>query len=101
MNLISDNVKKIVEIQFEKESDLIVAQLQEFCEFLSKVFSTEVEIETYERYCFAVLKLAESSSYKLHKAIDLGKMDYRDLLMSAGFGESLSIHNEWARSFLK
>ena len=97
MHLLSEKVLTIVELQYEKESIFIVAQLQDYCEYLSKVLSTDIEIETYERYCFAVLKLADSSSYELHKAIEPGKTDYRDLLMSAGFGESLSIHNDWAK----
>jgi hypothetical protein len=30
-------------------------------------------------------------------AIELGKWDYRDLLVAAGFGNSVTIHSEWAK----
>lgn len=48
-----------------------------------------------DRYRFAVLKLSEGELPKLEKALRLAKADWRDLLMAAGFGESLTAHESW------
>ena len=32
---------------------------------------------------------------ELQKAIELAKTDWRDLLMSAGFGEDIHAHERW------
>jgi hypothetical protein len=49
-----------------------------------------------ERLRFAVLKLSGGKLDKLRKALDLGKRDWRDLLMAAGFGHDLEAHKHWA-----
>jgi hypothetical protein len=40
-----------------------------------------------ERVRFAALKLSEGNIHKLCGAVDLAKIDFRDVLMAAGFGE--------------
>jgi len=40
-----------------------------------------------ERLRFAALKVSEGQMDKLRAAVDLAKIDFRDLLMWAGFGE--------------
>lgn len=47
-----------------------------------------------ERLRFAVLKISAGDVAKLQKAVDLAKRDFRDALMSAGFGEP-DIHRRW------
>jgi hypothetical protein len=47
-----------------------------------------------ERARFAALKLSEGSIEKLKKAIELAKVDWRDLFVSAGFGE-VDAHRDW------
>ncbi len=100
MNLVSEKSRAIAEKYFPNESALVIAQLQEYCESLSEFFSEESQPETYERFCLAILKIAKTSNKKLNKAIDLGKTDYRDLLVSAGFGNSLTVHSDWASKIL-
>ncbi|MCW9005413.1 MAG: hypothetical protein OQK70_09130 [Gammaproteobacteria bacterium] len=100
MNLVSDKSKAIAEKFFPNESASVIAQLQEYCEYLSEFFSEEKQPETYERFCLAILKIAKTSNEKFSKAIELGKIDYRDLLVSAGFGNSITIHNDWASKIL-
>jgi hypothetical protein len=68
--------------------------LQEYCVYLSEFFDKNATAESYERFCLAILKLGKSNKEKLTQALDLGKIDYRDLLVAAGFGNSLTIHNE-------
>ena len=100
MNLVSDKSKAIAEKHFPNESASVVTQLQDYCEYLSELISEEPQPETYERFCIAILKLANTSNEKLNQAIELGKTDYRDLLISAGFGNSITIHNDWASKIL-
>lgn len=51
-----------------------------------------------DRFRFAVLKLSEGDLHKLDKALQLAQTDWRDLLMAAGFGESVTAHALWHQS---
>ncbi len=53
-----------------------------------------------ERVRFAALKISEGDLARLRKAVEIAKRDWRDELMWAGFGESLSVHTEWAAEVL-
>ena len=48
-----------------------------------------------ERIRFSVLKLIEGKIDKLISAIELAQIDWRDLLMAAGFGYDTDAHNKW------
>ena len=48
-----------------------------------------------DRFRFAVLKLSDGDLSELDKALRLASTDWRDLLMAAGFGESLTVHESW------
>jgi hypothetical protein len=48
-----------------------------------------------ERLQFSALKLSEGNLDKLNRAVALGKLDWRDLLMAAGFGEDIKAHLTW------
>lgn len=50
--------------------------------------------EQLDRLRFAVLKLSRGSLVELQEALDLANLDYRDLLMSAGFGQP-EAHLHW------
>jgi hypothetical protein len=54
-----------------------------------------------ERIRFAALKISHGDALKLLEAIELAKRDWRDLLMWAGCGYSLSAHEEWVKSILE
>lgn len=54
----------------------------------------------YDRGRMALLKLSAGNLDSLHKAVVLGKRDWRDLLMAADFGQ-LNAHLDWYRSILK
>jgi hypothetical protein len=47
-----------------------------------------------QRFQFAVLKLSEGKMDKLDEAIELAKVDWRDLLVAAGFEEP-DAHTSW------
>ncbi len=57
-------------------------------------------LETYnlvqlERFQFAALKLSAGNLGKLEQQIRIAKSDWRDLLVSAGFGNDVEAHNKW------
>ena len=51
--------------------------------------------EGLERIRFAVLKLSDGDLDKLWNAVELAKTDWRDALVSAGFGYDVSAHEMW------
>ena len=54
-----------------------------------------------ERIRFAALKLSNGNINKLLEAIDVARMDWRDLFMSAGFGHAVDAREEWAKEILE
>ena len=48
-----------------------------------------------ERFRFAALELSEGDLERLRKAIDLVKVDWRDLLVTAGFANDGWAHKRW------
>lgn len=51
--------------------------------------------EQMERIHFAVIRLGAADVDALDRAIRLAQTDWRDLLMEADFGHSLTAHDEW------
>lgn len=49
-----------------------------------------------ERVRFAVLKLSEGNLDKMKAAIAQALIDWRDVLMAAGFGEDVHAHESWS-----
>jgi len=58
-----------------------------FCEGSTK--------HSMERIRFAALKVSDGDMDKLYEAVDLAQVDWRDLLIWAGFGEDIEAHNKW------
>jgi hypothetical protein len=48
-----------------------------------------------ERFRFAALKLSDGDLEKLRSAVALAKVDWRDLLVAAGFANDIEAHNRW------
>lgn len=48
-----------------------------------------------ERLRFAALKLSSGKLSLLREAIELGKTDWRDLVVASGFGEDIHAHERW------
>jgi hypothetical protein len=72
-------------------------QSQESLKGVRKQFAI-LETETpdgLERVRFAALKLSEGNMEKLHRAVKLAKADWRDLLVAAGFADSVHAHKHW------
>jgi len=55
-------------------------------------------VEGIERIRCAVLRLSEGSMEKLHRAIEIAKFDWRDVLVASGFANDLTSHLVWLRN---
>jgi hypothetical protein len=51
--------------------------------------------EGLERIRFAVLKLSKGDVSELWRAVDIAKVDWRDVLVAAGFGNDPRAHERW------
>ena len=58
-------------------------------------FSENASPEELERVRVAALKQSGGSLESLRAAIELAKVDFRDLLMASGFGYSTTAHLDW------
>jgi hypothetical protein len=48
-----------------------------------------------DRFRFAALKLSDGSLDKLRDALRLAKLDWRNLLVAAGFANDIQAHTSW------
>ncbi len=48
-----------------------------------------------ERIRFAVLKLSNGDLTELLRAVRMAQVDWRDVLVAAGFGHSVRVHESW------
>ena len=64
-------------------------------------YINEASPEGLERIRFAVIKIGQGSRQEFIKAVELAKIDWRDLLVWAGFEKSLDVHNLWAKNILQ
>jgi hypothetical protein len=58
-------------------------------------FLEDATPESLERFRFAALKVSRGDLTELRKAVELAKLDWRDLLMSANFGRDGHAHEHW------
>jgi len=49
----------------------------------------------YDRFRFAALKLSGGDMERLQKAVELANLDWRDLLVAAGFANDTKAHQSW------
>ena len=78
----------------ESERQAVIKLIKEACGS-NLPFCENTTPEQSERIPFAVLKLSEGNFAKLERAILIAKSDWRDVLVASGFGNSVTIHNEW------
>lgn len=48
-----------------------------------------------ERIRFAVLKLSNGDLTELHRHVQVAQVDWRDVLVAAGFAHSTRVHESW------
>jgi hypothetical protein len=97
---LSGDTAHLVERLFEPDAqELVRALLEEDCGANLPLWADQDE-QGLERIRFAVLKLSQGDLNKLGQWIEDAKRDWRDVLMAAGFGRSLTAHEEWRDSIL-
>ena len=57
--------------------------------------------EEMDRIRFSVLKLSDRDLNKLGTALELAYLDWRDLFMSAGFGNDVEAHMQWYQEMVE
>jgi hypothetical protein len=83
-----------------KHTDLVAKLLENECGD-NLVFCENYSIEQMERIRLAALKLSKGDIKELQNVIALAQTDWRDLLVSAGFGSDLCAHLKWADNLAK
>lgn len=95
MVALSPDTEARVEALFDSEERFVARALLEnecannlpFCEGLDSF--------GLERLRFAVLKLSAGKLHRLRQEINQAKLDWRDTLMAAGFGDDVNAHQRW------
>ncbi|TCQ07525.1 hypothetical protein C8J40_104422 [Sphingomonas sp. PP-CC-3A-396] len=62
----------------------------------AQVHSQDFDGEAMERIWLATLKLSDGSITAFENAVLLAQIDWRDVLLGAGFGNDLDAHIKWA-----
>jgi hypothetical protein len=55
----------------------------------------EARVRRSGEILFRPLKLSNGNFEKLRQAVDLAKIDWRDLLVAAGFANDVEAHKKW------
>lgn len=82
----------------EQQADVARLLVEECSDNLP--FLREMDEKRLERFHFAALKLSQGQVNKLLEAIVLAQVDWRDLLVAAGFAQSVDAHTIWAKGLL-
>lgn len=93
--MITQNTRNRVRALFSPEEWADVEEMLDTRCGNSLPFLENLSPERLERFQFAALKLSEGDLAKLEEAVAVAQRDWRDLLVAAGFGNSLTIHKRW------
>jgi hypothetical protein len=100
MQALSSKTRRIIERFFAREEhDEVRKVLEDECG-ANLTFAETLGDAGVERVRLAVLKLSDGDLSKLRTMAGHAKVDWRDVLVWAGFAESLTAHAEWARDIL-
>jgi hypothetical protein len=98
---LTDRTVRLVERLFDADDAVRVQRLlAEDCG-TNLPFCDTLDAAGLERIRFAVLMLSAGDVDKLRAAIDRASGDWRDVLVAAGFGYSLTAHEQWASDVLQ
>jgi len=93
------NVTGAIESLFTPTERKTIANMMiEECNAEKIYNSSEAEVE---RIQLAVLKLSNGDADKFLAAVKLAQIDWRDVLVAAGFGEDLEAHSNWVDEIVK
>jgi len=76
------------------EQEAAIRLLEEECG-VNLPFCESATPESAERIRFAALKLSRGDLDELRSMVDHAKIDWRDVLVWAGFGNDVAAHHRW------
>lgn len=97
MSGLSRDTLRLIDILYPEDRQRIAQMLESELD-AEKIGCAGWSPEQMERIRFAVLKLGLGGGRELEKAKDLARVDWRDVLVSAGFGEDIEAHRIWWES---
>lgn len=98
---LSEKTQQLVSLRFHGERrNLVTALLETHCAD-NLPSHAQATPESLERIRFAALKVAGKDIEKLRAAVGLAGIDWRDLLVAAGFELTVDAHEEWFRAVMK
>jgi hypothetical protein len=99
--LLTERTLRLIERLFPADRHDAVRELLERDCGTNLPFCETQDAAGLERVRFAVLMLSEGDPDKLRSLVDQARIDWRDILVSAGFGYSLTAHDQWAQDVLE
>lgn len=100
MTLLSPLTIRLVQKIFPNHIDEVSQLLEEQCGQNLPYCENDTP-ESLQRFRFAALKASSGKMDGLIEAVELAKMDWRDLLVLAGFANNLEAHEKWAKKILE
>ena len=101
MRELSGETRRLIERMFPGEAANVAEALERECnDDLPLVGAATPENTNVERIRYAVLKLSGGTMEGFAKSMELARRDWRDVLVFAGFGNSLTEHRRWAVEIL-
>ena len=99
MRPLSDETTRLIRHFFPEQAEEVVKLIERRCnDDLPNVGKPTAENTNVERIRYGALKLSNGDLQKLQKILGF---DWRDILVWAGFGNSLSEHRRWAAEILR
>lgn len=96
MSAMSPGTRRRVELLFRAEEREEVARLlAERCGN-NLGFREPLDAVALERFRFAALKSSGGDLERLREAVTLAELDWRDLLVAAGFADDIHAHERWS-----
>jgi hypothetical protein len=99
--VLTDRTLRLIERLFPPDQHAAVRELLERDCGINLPFCETQDAIGLERIRFAVLMLSGGNLERLQSMTDQAKVDWRDVLVWAGFGYSLTAHDEWAQEVLE
>lgn len=100
MTLLSPLTMRLVQKIFPNNIGGVKRLLEEQCG-QNLPFCADGTPESLQRLRFAALKVSAGKTVTLNEAVELAKIDWRDLLVWADFANDLEAHEKWAKQILE
>jgi len=92
---LSERTRNLIAKMFSKSDGIVISDMLYRAVSAKVPFCADSSAEEMERIRFAILKMTKDSPLNLAVGIFLAQSDWRDLLMSAGFGDDAAQHMAW------